>query len=477
MLTGQRAYLKAFNANAHDEFGYSVALSADGTTLAVGAYGEDSSATGIGGDGTANDRTNAGAVYVFTRSGSAWMQQAYVKASNTNAHHAFGIAVALAADGSTLAVSAASERSRAVGVGGDQSDNSGTGNGAVYVFTRTGSTWSQEAYVKSSNTEDLDYFGVALALSADGATLAVGSAGESSNATGIGGTQTNNAAPGSGAVYMFTRANGTWSQQAYVKASNTQAHDAFGGVLALSGDGSTLAVAATEEDSGAGGVGGSQTDNSQSDAGAVYVFTRSNPTWSQQAYVKASNPDANDNFGKALALSFDGSTLAVGAPSEDSAATGIDGDQTNEASYDAGAAYVFTRSGSTWNQQAYVKASNTGSSHHFGSSVALTSTGTTLAVGAECEDGTSTGINGDQASRGAPCAGAAYLLARLPSWGHVAYVKASNPGRWDYYAAPGSLSLSGDGTILAVGARWEDSAGTSQADESAFDAGSVYLFD
>ncbi len=127
-------------------------------------------------------------------------------------------------------------------------------------------------YAKASNTEAGDHFGYTVALSDDGTTLAVGTANEASNATGINGNQADNSAAGAGAVYVFTRSAGLWIQQAYVKASNTDAGDAFGYRLALSGDGGTLAVGAAGEDSSATGVGGNQTDNSAVDAGAVYIY-------------------------------------------------------------------------------------------------------------------------------------------------------------------------------------------------------------
>ncbi|MEB2347675.1 MAG: integrin, partial [Comamonadaceae bacterium] len=145
----------------------------------------------------------SGAVYIFTRSGSTWSQQAYVKASNTGADDEFGASLALSADGGTLAVGAFGEKSNATGIDGDQANNSAAYSGAVYVFTRSGSTWSQQAYVKASNTDADDYFGRRLALSADGSTLAVGAYLEDSNATGIGGDQANNSAGSSGAVYLY----------------------------------------------------------------------------------------------------------------------------------------------------------------------------------------------------------------------------------------------------------------------------------
>jgi trimeric autotransporter adhesin len=126
-----------------------------------------------------------------------------------------------------------------------------------------------------------------------------------------------------------------------VKASNTGSPDLFGGAVSLSGDGNTMAVGAIYEASAATGIGGNQTDDSAGDAGAVYVFTRSGIVWRQQAYVKASNTNVHDWFGRAVALSSDGGTLAVGAYDECSAATGIGGDQNDNTRADSGAVYMY----------------------------------------------------------------------------------------------------------------------------------------
>ena len=217
---------------------------------------------------------------------------------------------------------------------GSQSDNSAIDSGAVYVFTRSGTTWSQQAYLKASNTDAQDNFGYSVSLSGD--TLAVGASYESSNATDVNGIQSDNSASGSGAVYIFTRSGRTWSQQAYLKASNTDVSDDFGDSVSLSGD--TLAVGAPDESSSATGVNGSQSDNSAINSGAVYIFTRSGRTWSQQAYLKASNTGRSDLFGDSVSLS--GDTLAVGARFEDSSATGVNGSQGDNRAGRSGAVYV-----------------------------------------------------------------------------------------------------------------------------------------
>jgi HJR/Mrr/RecB family endonuclease len=475
----QQAYLKASNTGSGDFFGYSVALSADGSTLAVGAYGESSAATGIDGDQNSNAAQDSGAVYVFTRSGTTWSQQAYLKASNAGTGDRFGYSIALSRDGSTLAVGADQEASNATGIGGDQLNDLALYAGAAYVFTRSGSAWSQQAYVKASNCSTVDRFGTSIALSGDGSTLTVGAPGESSNAVGVNGDQSNDLATQAGAVYVFTRSGATWSQQAYVKASNTGFTDLFGQSVALAGNGSTLAVGATLEASRATGVDGDQTDNLAEQAGAVYVLTRSGTTWSQQAYLKASNTGMGDGFGQSVALAGDGSTLAVSANREDSRATGIGGDQFDNSVTDAGAVYVFGRSGSAWSQQAYVKASNTGADDAFGAGVVLSEDGSTLAVGAHQESSSATGIDGAQADDSTRQAGAVYLFRRAgTAWSQRAYVKASNSGMFDELGR--GVALSADGAYLVAGASSEASAATgidgNQTDNSAVGAGAVYVF-
>jgi hypothetical protein len=461
----QQAYLKASNTEGGDFFGGSVAVSGD--TLVVGAPTEASNATGVDGNQADNSASGAGAAYVFTRSGGAWSQQAYLKASNTGSGDFFGCAVAIFGD--TLVVGAFEEDSNAIGVNGDQGNNLATASGAAYVFTRSGGVWSQQAYLKASNTGVDDYFGWFVAVSGD--TLVVGAFGEASNATGVDGNQADNSASGAGAAYVFTRSGGIWSQQAYLKASNTGADDFFGGSVAVSGD--TLVVGAPGEASNATGVDGNQANNSVAEAGAAYVFTRSGGIWSQQAYLKASNTGANDQFGYAVAVF--GDTLVVGAPGEASNATGVDGNQANNSVAEAGAAYVFARSGGIWSQQAYLKASNTGWSDNFGGSVAVS--GDTLVVGAPGEASNATGVDGNGANNSAANAGAAYVFTHSGgAWNQQAYLKASNAEAYDNFGW--SVAVSGD--TLVVGATGEASNATgvdgNGADNSASVAGAAYVF-
>ena len=451
----QRAYVKASNTGARDGFGHAVAMSADGSILVVGAPGEASAATGIGGDQADNSAADAGAVYVFVRSNGAWRQSAYIKPSTIGMGHKFGTTVALSADGSTLAV---------------DDPNAGLfypGYGKVYMFTRSGEAWTEvDARPYFNNFGDL----TSLALSADGSILALGLVRDASGATGINGDQLDDSVPNSGAVRVFAREGTTWILQAYIKASNTGENDAFGTSVSLSNDGATLAVGAGGEGSAATGVDGDQTDNSFPGAGAVYVFVRSGATWSQQAYLKASNNHASHmyartTFGASVALAGDGSTLAVGAPHYDIPSSNGGG------SFEAGAVYVFARSGAAWSQQAFLhhpEYGGYGSGEQLGRCVALSGDGSTLAVSAFGDVG-----------RFYRYDGAVVRYTRSDAmWSEQPRLKASNADENDYFGA--SVALSGDGSMMAVGASYEDGRSTGlggdPADNSAQDAGAVYVF-
>lgn len=474
MLASAVGYLKASNTGTGDGFGGSVALSADGSTLAVAAIGEDSGTSGVNGAQDDETAVDSGAVYVFVRGAGGWSQQAYLKASDTDSVMFFGSSLALSSDGSTLAVG-----------GPGQSDFGGFADGAAYVFVRSGASWSQQYMVQPVDGGTGDRFGISVALSGDGDTLAVGAYSEDSAATGSEGDGADNTQPQSGAVYVFTRAaNGVWSQQEYLKASNSGTDDLFGSSLALSADGSTLAVGAPREASAATGVDGDQSDDSADDAGAVYVFTRvpgpGAVDWAQQAYLKASNTTSFSRFGDALALSADGSTLAVGAVVEDSSATGVNPTGFVIQAADSGAAYVFVRSAGVWTQQAYIKASNTDSGDRFASSLALSADGHTLAVGAPYESSAARTVNGAQGNRAeGASSGAVYLFARSAgAWSQRSYVKAPNNDAGDAFGS--AVALSADGSNLVVGASQEGGASVGlngdRTSNGTLQSGAVYLY-
>jgi hypothetical protein len=497
----QTAYLKASNAEKDDHFGcggvldghagYGAAVSGDGNTLVVAAPHESSAATGINGNQNDNSVYDSGAVYVFVRNGAGWAQQAYVKPSNTHDGDEFGHAVALSADGNTLAVSAVWESSKATGVNGDQSDHSVPQSGAVYVFTRADGRWTQQAYIKASNTGeagtensfgDGDQFGFSLALSDDGNTLAAGAITEDSAAAGINGNQRDNSMNSSGAVYIFGRTGATWAQQAYVKAANPDPGDMFGYSVALNGDGNTLAVGSYDEGGSSRGING-PADNQRRGSGAVYVFERfGTSTWSQHDYVKPSNAEGGDSFGVSVALSDDGNTLLVGSLDEDCLSTGVNPpgcDTDRESDTSTGAAYVFARTQGVWSQQAFLKAANVVKGDWFGNRLALSGDGNTALIGDTLEDLGGQGINPRANGKAAQESGSAYVFRRnATTWTQFAYLKGSNTRAFDEFGS--ALGISRDGRTMVVTARGEDSAAKgingNQTDGSASEAGSAYIF-
>jgi hypothetical protein len=259
-----------------------------------------------------------------------------VKASNTGAGFQFGYSVSLSADGNVLAAGAYDENGGSNEVDGPQEPTrtpnpnarggfaGSNGRGAVYIFARAGSEWRQTNYLKASNIENGDSFGVSNMLSDDGNTILVGSLDEDCLCTGVINGRTdvgNNDQPSdtsSGAAYVFVRSGSTWLQQAYVKPSMISRGDWFGNRLALSGDGNTALIGAPLEDKPA------------DEAGAAWLFSRGGGMWTQRAYIKGNNTMRRDEFGSSLAVSRDGRTLVVGSRLE---RTGADG---------AGAVYVFT---------------------------------------------------------------------------------------------------------------------------------------
>lgn len=459
------AYLKPSNTPYSGAYAASVAIS--GNTLVVGAYSEHSASTGVNGDEENTFASYSGAAYVFVKNNNVWTQQAYLKASNTEYADRFGVSVAISGD--TIVVSSLSEDSDATGVNDNQADNSAPNSGAAYVFVRNNNTWSQQAYLKASNTQQYDNFGENVAISED--TIVIGSIVESSNSTGVNGNQADNSATYSGAAYVFFRTDGQWTQQAYLKASNTEKNDNFGYSLAISED--TIVVGAQGEDSRAEGVNGDQADNLGIGVGAAYVFVRNNGIWTQQAYLKASNArNANGyRFGNSAAISKD--TIVIGSIGESSNATGVNGDQTDRSTF-SGAAYVFIRNNGIWSQQAYLKASNTGLQDDFGYSVAISRD--IIAVGAPSEDSQAIGVYGDQIDNSAQQSGAVYVFVRNNGiWSQQAYVKASNTDPGDTFGNTVAVSSKG----VFVGALGESSISSGvngdQADNSRSETGAVYV--
>ena len=319
--------LTASDKATNDYFGVSVSLTADGTRMAIGAYGKDVS--GI---------TIAGQVYIYTRSGSVWTEEATITASDKAANDYFGASVSLTSDGTRLAVGAYNKTVSGI-----------TGAGKVYIYTRSGSTWVEEATITASDKVASDYFGISVALTADGSRMVVGAFNKI--VSGI---------TAAGKVYVYTRSGSVWTEEATITASDKAVSDWFGASVSLIADGTKMAVGAHGKD--VSGI---------TDAGKIYIYTRSGTVWVEESTITASDKAIDDYFGVSVSLTADGTRLAVGAYNK--TVSGITG---------AGKVYIYTRSGSTWVEEATVTASDKAIDDYFGVSVALTADGTRLAVGA-----------------------------------------------------------------------------------------------
>lgn len=485
----QQAYIKAGNndgiSDVDDKFGTSISL--DNDTLAVGAPFEDSSQITItNGLGTSTDEgaSASGAVYIYKRTGTTWAKQAYIKAANGDANDYFGYGIDL--DNDTLVVGAMEESSDQITITNGttaSSDNSSDDSGAAYVYQRTGTNWAQQAFLKASNSEEDDMFGYRVSISGD--TIVVGSFFEGSNQTTItnGATSSSdNSNYASGAAYVYKRTGTSWAQEAYIKGVNSNASDSFGYEVSLYND--TIAIGAVGEDSVQTTITnatGASSDNSNIDSGAVYIYKRTGTSWVQEAYIKAANSGSYDSFGEIISLYED--TLAVGAPEESSNQTSITNGSSasnNNSNIHSGAVYVYKRSGSTWVQQAYLKAGNNNAYDYFGASVGVY--GNLLAVGAIGErsdqititTGTGSSTNNDYID-----SGAVYVYRYNGSvWAQEAFIKSKNNNAGDQFGV--SLSVS-DNTI-AIGASTEDSdqntisTTTASSSDLSPGSGAVYIY-
>jgi hypothetical protein len=482
----QRVYGKASNPggttdpnDVGDEFAFSLDASDD--TIVVGAHLEDSAATTINGDQASEAATNAGAAYVYRRVDNEWVQEAYLKASNTDAFDEFGRAVAI--DENVIVVGAPGESSNSAGVDGDESSDGLFAAGAVYVFRRTGSEWRKEAYLKASDPKSGALFGWHVAI--DDEVIVVG-------APGIVYLDPSEPAddnyPNDGAAYVFRYNGATWVEEQKLVASNAELGDEFGFQVAVDDD--IVAVAATSEDSGIGGEAPEPTDNTASMSGAVYAFElQPDGTWAQTDYIKSPDPDGalaafpdcfdvdeceGDRFGSRIELDDD--TLVVGSYREDGAARQVNGDPLDNAAKDSGAAYVFRRGdGGNWTQEAYLKSTNSDPGDFFGNNFGLV--GNLLAVAANGESSGATGIGGDATNNDAQSAGAVYLFQRVGvEWQQIEYIKPMNTERFDNFG----FNIDISDNMIVIGSVWENGGiggiNVNPSDESQPRSGCFYIF-
>ena len=329
-------------------------------------------------DDNGND---SGSAYVFTRSGTTWSQQAKLTATDGAANDTFGGNVALSGD------------TAVIGSLGDDDDVNGVDSGSAYVFTRSGTSWSEQAKLTAADGAAGDEFGYSVAILGDTAV--------------IGAARDDDKGKDSGSAYVFTRSGTSWSQQAKLTAADGAAGDVFSISVALSGD---TAV-----------IGADLNDEKGDNSGAAYVFTRSGSTWSQQAKLTADDGAAGDLFGIRVALS--GVTAVIGAARDDDK-----GDN-------AGAAYVFIRSGTRWSQRAKLTADDGAANDRFGTRVAVS--GNTAVIGAILDDD-----NSDNS-------GSAYVFTQSgTTWSQRAKLTAADSAADDVFGW--SVALAGDTVLIGA---------------------------
>jgi hypothetical protein len=336
-----------------------------------------------------------GEAHVFIREAGAWVHQARLTGDGDRLSY-FGTSVALSGDTAVI---------------GAFREGPDTAAGAVYVFTRHDGIWSREAKLISRSPRSLEAYGFSVDVAGD--TLLVGVTGG------------NGAVAGSGTVEVFVRDAGTWTRQAELAAPDGASGDGFGQDVALSGD--RALVGALRHD-----------PQGIANAGAAYVFVRDGDEWHLESKLAASDAAPTDRFG--FAVDLDGNTAVVGAWFADTGGR-----------FDSGAAYVFTREGGAWTQQAKLVAPDPELDDRFGHDVDLS--GDRVAVGAWLED-----ERGD-------ASGSVYLFRRQQeTWTLQGKLVASDTAAHDRFGH--ALAFQGD--VLAAGAF--------QASDEQFRSGAAYVF-
>jgi hypothetical protein len=390
----EQAKLVPADGAGGDYFGISVAISSDGNTAIIGANLDD------------DKGTDSGSVYIYTRAGSSWSQQAKLVPADGAVNDRFGRSVAISSDGNTAII-------------GAFSDDKGTDSGSAYIYTRAGSSWSQQAKLVPADGAADDRFGISVAISGDGNTAIIGAYFDDDKGTD------------SGSAYIYTRAGSSWSQQAKLVPADGAAGDDFGISVAISGDGNTAII------------GASYDDDKGTSSGSAYIYTRAGSSWSQQAKLVPADGAAEDFFGNSVAISSDGNTAIIGAFGDDDKGT------------DSGSAYIYTRAGSSWSQQAKLVPADGAVNDRFGISVAISGDGNTAIIGADFDDD-----KGDNS-------GSAYIYTRAgSSWSQQAKLVPADGATNDRFGY--LVAISSDGNTAIIGAFHDDDKGTS--------SGSAYIF-
>lgn len=390
--TSELAILSASDKASLDQFGCSVSINSDGTRIAVGCIGSDP------GGGFWN---GAGAVYIFFKSGASWIQEAKLTASDKVASDEFGISVYLDSTATRVVI------------GAHNADTTATDTGKAYIFTRSGTTWTQVAVLTASDKSLTDHFGYSVTID-DGGNRCMVSAPSRGDAQG--------------GVYVFLRTGVSWAQEAIIQADVPQVNGYFGYSISTDSTGTRVVIGAYNYP-----ISG----NAQ---GKVFVYSRSGTVWTLEQGFVSSDGTAGDRFGCSVYMDNTGARVIVGASYAESGAIAS-----------AGKSYIFTRSGTSWTQEAILLASDKASNNYFGSSVSCNSDCSRVVIGAP-----------GAAADGLSNVGKGYIFTRSgTAWSeggmNIPITKANN----DQFGS--AVAISKDGSRTAIGAYYADISGVTDS--------------
>jgi type IV secretory pathway ATPase VirB11/archaellum biosynthesis ATPase len=305
-----------------DYFGISVAIDATGDRVVIGAYRENTGAT------------DAGSAYIYSRSGTVWTLEREINNPSPVASDFFGFSVSINGTGDRVII------------GAYQEDTGAVNAGSAYIYSRSGTTWTLEQEINNPSPVATDWFGTSVCINSTGDRVIIGA------------DATNTGALNAGSAYIYSRSGTVWTLEQAIHNPSPMADDYFGWAVSINSTGDRVIIGAYNEDTGA------------TDAGSVYIYSRSGTVWTLEQEINNPSPMADDYFGDSVSINSTGDRVIIGADGEDTGASA------------AGSAYIYSRSGTTWTLEQEINNPSPREGASFSFSVAIDSTGDKVIIGA-----------------------------------------------------------------------------------------------